>query len=326
MIAIPLCLVAAHAQKTNDVALQTQLKAIIAAHHGKVALFAQQVNTGKTVAIDADSPLQTASTIKLAMLLEATREVAEGTAHWDEKITLKPTDRVGGSGILGMLDAPLTLTMKDIATLMVIVSDNTATNLMIDRFTTKAVNDRMISLGLPDTVLYKKVFAPATEPMAADQPKFGLGKTTARQIATVIERIGRCDLGSTAAKDAQMAACAVALKMLKNQFYREGIARYLDHADPDPAVSGEAVASKSGALDATRSDVAIIASKSGPIVLAIYTYENADHGWTVDMEAQTTMAKIAQAVVGMWSPSGVNGNLLVTGLGLDTTAPLPVRP
>ena len=311
---------------TEDQVLKEQLAVAAVAHRGKVALFATQLNTGRTVALDPDVPVQTASVIKLTILFEAMEQVRAGKAKWDEKILLAPGDGVGGSGMLHFFDTPLTLTLKDVLTMMVIVSDNTATNLMIDRFTTKAVNDRMISLGLPDTVLYKKVFAPATEPMAADQPKFGLGKTTARQIATVIERIGRCDLGSTSAKDAQMAACAVALKMLKNQFYREGIARYLDHADPEPAVSGEAVASKSGALDATRSDVAIIASKSGPIVLAIYTYENADHGWTVDMEAQTTMAKIAQAVVGMWSPSGVNGNLLVTGLGLDTTAPLPVRP
>jgi beta-lactamase class A len=303
-------------QLQTDAALQKQLQAIVAAHHGKVALYARQLNTGKTVGIDQEMPVATASTIKLAMLLHAVTQVAEGKAHWDEKITFKEEDRVGGSGILPLLDAPLTLTLKDTASLMVVLSDNTATNLMIDRFTTKAVDDHMVALGLPETILYKKSFKPAVGPMPPDQPKYGLGKTTPRQIATVIGRIGTCDLGPTMApREAQLAACGTALKMLKNQFYRDGISRYLETADPDPAVSGEAVASKSGSLDATRSDVAIIAAKTGPILLSVYTYDNADKSWTADTEAMVTIAKVAQAVVKAWSPAGVNGKLLVPGLG-----------
>ena len=73
---------------------------LAAAHHGKVALYAAQLNTGKTVAIDADMPVQTASVIKLAILYEAMEQVRAGKAQWDEKITLKPGDAVGGSGML----------------------------------------------------------------------------------------------------------------------------------------------------------------------------------------------------------------------------------
>ena len=181
-----------HAQSADT--LKTQVEQIIALHHGRVGLYAQQLNTGKTLAIDADMPVQTASTIKLAMLWTMLRQVASGKAAWDEKITLKPGEGVSGSGILHFLDTPVTLTLKDVATMMVIVSDNTATNLMIDRFSTKQVNDDMTALGLDQTWLYKKVSKPASGPMPADQAKFGLGKTTPRQIASVMERIGRCDL------------------------------------------------------------------------------------------------------------------------------------
>ena len=182
------------AAQGTDVVLQKRLEAVVASHHGKVALFATQLNTGKTVALNADQEVQTASDIKLAILYEAMVEMREGKAHWDEKIVLKPGEAVGGSGMLHFFDPPMTLTLKDVLTFMVIVSDNTATNLAIDRFGVDAVNARMESLGLLNTHLYKKVMKPATGPMPADQPKFGLGKTTPREIASLMTVIGQCRL------------------------------------------------------------------------------------------------------------------------------------
>ena len=117
------------------------------------------------------------------------------------------------------------------ATLMVIVSDNTATNVMIDRFPIAEVNADMAALGLSSTVLYKKIGKPATGPLPADQPRFGLGKTTPRQMAALMERIGRCNLNlpNTPPVDPARAAaaCTVALGMLRNQFYRDTIPRHL---------------------------------------------------------------------------------------------------
>ena len=310
----------AHAQDAAP--LQTQVRQIIAAHHGKVALFAHQLNTGQTLAIDADTPVQTASTIKLALLWTMLRQIALGKASWSEKLVLQPGEGVGGSGVLHFLDTPVTLTLKDVATMMVIVSDNTATNLLIDRFTTKQVDADMTALGFNQTWLYKKVSKPATGPMPADQPKFGLGKTTPRQIASVMERIGRCDLNLPGQpridQSKPNAACAIALTMLRNQFYRDTIPRYLESLDNTEEGSG--IASKTGSLNATRSDVAIVAGKTGPIVTAIYTYDNADQGWSVDNEGEVTIAKIAKAIVQAWSPSGINGASLQPGLGLTPFA------
>jgi beta-lactamase class A len=308
----------------SDAELQQRVQEIAAAHHGKVALYAVQLNTGKSIALNADDPVQTASVIKLAILYEAMEEVRDGKAHWDEKIVLKAGEAVGGSGMLHFFDAPMTLTLKDVLTMMVIVSDNTATNLAIDRFGVDAVNARMESLGLRNTHLYKKVFKPAIGPMPADQPKFGLGKTTAREMGELIGLIGKCDLRaekphSPAEKpelpvfaepdEADRAVCTVALGMLKSQFYQETIPRYLKGGDGTTA-------SKTGSLDAVRNDVAIVAGKSGPMVLSIFTYENADHGWTVDNEGELTIAKLAKAIVETWSPGGLDAKALVPGLGL----------
>ena len=296
--------------------LEQQLAALAAAHHGRVAVYAKQLNTGRVIAINADQPVQTASVIKLAILFEAMEQVRAGKAKWDEKITLAKGDAVSGSGVLTFFDAPLTMTLKDVLSMMVIVSDNTAANLAIDRFGVDAVNARIAWMGLKDTYLYKKIMKPASGPMPADQPKFGLGKTTAREMASVMERIGRCQLGAPgeASQADDNAICQVALAMLRNQFYRDTIPRYLEILDSSE--TGSAIASKTGSLNAVRNDVAIVAGKSGPMVISIFTYENADQSWTADNEAELTIGKIAKAIVGAWSPEGLDGKLLVPGLGL----------
>jgi beta-lactamase class A len=204
--------------------------------------------------------------------------------------------------------------------MMVIVSDNTATNLVIDRFGVDAVNARIAWMGLKDTHLYKKVGKPPSGPMPPDQPKFGLGKTTAREMAMVMERIGRCQL-STPGESPQPgdpAICQVALTMLRNQFYRDTIPRYLEKLDSTEAGSG--IASKTGSLDAVRNDVAIVAGKSGPIIISIFTYENQDKSWTADNEAELMIGKMAKAIVDAWSPEGLDGKILAPGLGLRDAA------
>lgn len=307
-----------------DAALQAQLSGIAQAHHGKVALYATQLNTGKWAGLDPDVVLQTASVIKLTILYEAMEQVKAGKAHWDDKITLEPGDAVSGSGLLLFFDAPQTLTLKDVLTLMVVMSDNTATNLAIDKIGLDAVNERIAWMGLKNTHLYKKIGKPSTEPMPADQPKYGLGKTTPREMAEVMERIGLCDLdtpgrlpgdaGHQPISAGDSAICGVALKMLRNQFYRDTIPRYLEKLDSTE--SGSGIASKTGSLNAVRADVAIVAGKSGPMVLSIFTYDNEDKGWTVDNEGEMTIAKLARAIVEAWSPEGIDGKTLVPGLGL----------
>ena len=300
-----------------DAALQTDLAKIAAAHHGHVALYARQLSSGKTAVLEPNAVVQTASVIKLAILYQAMQEVRAGRAHWDERITLAPGDSVSGSGVLLFFDAPQTFTFKDILTMMVIMSDNTATNLAITRLGLDNINDRIAWLGLKDTHLYKKIGKPAEAPMPPDQPKFGLGKTTPAEMATILERITRCELDQAPVPtlgESDKAICAVALKMLRNQFYRDTIPRYLEK--PDTTETGAGTASKTGSLNAVRNDVAIVAAKSGPIVISAFTYDNTDTGWTADNEAELTIARLARTIVNAWSPEGIDGKILVPGLGL----------
>lgn len=266
----------------EDAALDARLRAIAAAYDGRVALYATDMRSGKTVALNADTPVPTASVIKLTVLYEALKQVEEGKVRLDERLTLTKDDQVEGSGILMLFDTPQTLTFKDALSLMIDLSDNTATNLLIDRLGLANIDARIQSLGLHDTWLYKKVFRPAVPPVPADQPQFGLGKTTAREMAQVIGRFETCDL--------KAALCALAIDILKHQTDGNAIPRYLH----DP------VANKTGALEEVRNDVGIVYAKNGPVVISAFTYENKDRSWTPDNRAQLLIAKLAQTIVERW--------------------------
>ncbi|HEV3150644.1 MAG TPA: serine hydrolase [Acidobacteriaceae bacterium] len=296
----------AFSQTSAQNALRSQVDQIASQHHGQVSVYAKDLKTGQTIALKADEPVQTASVIKLAILYEAMEQVRAGKAHWDDKVTLTKENQTSGSGVLGFFDAPTTLTLKDVLSMMVMVSDNTATNVAIDKIGLDAVNGEMDRLGLKNTWLYKKIGKPASGPMPADQKKFGLGKTTAREMATLMERIVTCRLGDGNAPptDPDRAICGVALHMLRSQFYRDGAPRYLEPIDSSE--EGSAIANKTGALDAVRNDVDAVATKNGLLILSIFTWDNKDQSWTDDNEAYLTTAKISKAIVDAWAPEGLD--------------------
>lgn len=289
--------------------LASQIDALIQPFHGKVAYYAHDLATGQTIAYNADEPVPTASVIKLTILYTALEQIRAGKAHFDDPITLRHQDQVPGSGVLLFFDTPLTLTLKDVLTMMIAESDNTATNLVIDHLGLKNIDDQITALGMKDTWLYKKVYQPASGPMPPDQPKFGLGKTTAREMGELMERFVTCDLApnpiGTAAPASPVSAgdqalCNSALHMLKVQFFRNSIPRYLESLDTTEGDS--AIANKTGALDHVRNDAGAVFTKHGTIIISEFTHDNADTSWTPDNEAEVLMAKIAKVIVNAWAP------------------------
>jgi beta-lactamase class A len=272
--------------------LQDKVQALAAAHQGKVAFFAKDVKTGATVAIDADTPVQTASVIKLPIMIEAMYEVKAGKHRLDEKLKLTKDNQVEGSGVLVMMQPGLELTLEDVITLMIVESDNTATNMMIDFLGLPAINARITAMGLKNTYLYKKVFKAPEGPMPADQKKFGLGKTTAREMASVVESIQRCDLG-----DKKL--CDKMIGIMKNNLDPTMMPRFIETADTSEVES--AVAHKTGSLDDVRNDVGIVYRKHGPIIISAFTYDNKDHSWTVDNSAAILIGKMSKTIVDAWT-------------------------
>src|SRR5580658_2748419 len=219
----------------NDPALGATLESMIADFHGHVSFYAHDLATGRTVAIDADQPISTASVIKLGILYEALEQIRVGRVRFDDRLVVRREDQVPGAGVLLFFDTPTTITFKDALTLMIALSDNTAANLSMDHAGIQNVDDRLVSLGMKNTWLYKKISQPAEGPMPADQKEFGLGKTTAREMAGLMERFATCNLnapGSTAKPTEQdQKLCDAAMHMLKSQFYRNSIPRYLEALD-----------------------------------------------------------------------------------------------
>lgn len=244
--------------------LADRVAALTGPFEGTVVLYAKNLRTGRDFALDADTKVRTASTIKLPVLCALESLVAAGRVRWDERIALTPADKVTGSGVLGSLEDGTDLTIRNLAILMIIVSDNTATNLIADRITADAVNDYLDSIGLTATRFNRKVRGdgPAlAEPsgwskagLREENRKYGLGVSTPREMVRLLEMLEAGRIVSPAvSKDI--------LDILARQQVRDGIAR---HAPDDLRV-----ASKSGALDALRSDVGIVYAKGGPVALAI---------------------------------------------------------
>jgi beta-lactamase class A len=303
---LPALVIAQQPALHNDPQLGRQVQSIAAAHHGQLAVYAHNLRTGQTAALTPDLPVKTASIIKLGILLDAAEQIRAGKASLDDKLVLTKENQVAGSGILGQLTAPITLCLRDVLHLMVVLSDNTATNMTIDRLGLDHINSTLRAAGLEQTVLYKKVFVPTTSPMPADQAQFGLGKTTAREMASIMERFAECRLAfdgsAPLASDGPL--CGALLRMLRNQQDRSGLPRYIEAQGT--GAHGPAIANKTGALNQVRNDVAVIATKNGPIVIAAFTWDNTDQRWTTDNEAEQTLAKLAQAIVTRWAPAGID--------------------
>src|SRR6185503_6355168 len=115
---------------------------------GTVALYAKNLSTGREFGVAPETRVRTASTIKLPILCALESLVAAGKVKWDERIVLKPEDKVSGSGVLASLEDHSELTVRNLAILMIILSDNTATNLILDRIGADAVNDYLDTIGL----------------------------------------------------------------------------------------------------------------------------------------------------------------------------------
>src|SRR3712207_1397053 len=181
--------------------LDRRVRAETASFNGNVYLYAKNLDTGAEYSFGGDEPVRTASTIKLAVMVEAFARVAEGKAKWTDELVLAKSARYGGSGVLPNLSDGLRLTLRDAVTLMMTVSDNTATNMVLDYLTTDAVNERMDSLGLKQTRIMRRVGGggESREGKIESNKRFGLGRTSPREMVALVEKLERGEVVSAAA-------------------------------------------------------------------------------------------------------------------------------
>jgi len=270
---------AAQSQTTLD----DQIKPIVGSFKGKVSLFAKNLDTGETYALNADERVRTASTIKIAVMIEAFARVAEGKAKWTDEVVLTKGKKVSGSGILFELSDGLKLTLRDAVNLMMMLSDNTATNLVLDVLTTDAVNARMESLGFKQIKIMRRVGS-GGESAAGKDPenkKYGLGMATPREMVLVMEKLERGEIVSPAVSKEM-------IDLMKREQDRNAIGRSLWDVP---------MASKFGALDRLRSAVGILYTKNGKIAMAISCDDMPETMWSVDNPAYLLMSRLSEVLV-----------------------------
>src|SRR5436190_10227661 len=123
-----------------------------------VSLYAKNLDTGVTAGIHESDPVRTASTIKLPIMLSVFDAVARGQAKWTEPLTVTAAEKVSGSGILASeFSDGVQLPLSDVVHLMIVLSDNTATNMVLERFTADAVNAYLDKLGIKTTRSMRKI-------------------------------------------------------------------------------------------------------------------------------------------------------------------------
>jgi beta-lactamase class A len=282
-VVLVLFLFSISAAAQSQTALDDQVKPIVASFKGKVSLFAKNLDTGDTYALNADERVRTASTIKIAVMIEAYARVAEGKAKWTDEVVLTKEKKVSGSGILFELSDGLKLTLRDAVNLMMMLSDNTATNLVLDVLTTDAVNARMESLGFKQIKIMRKVGS-GGESTAGKDPenkKYGLGMATPREMVLVMEKLERGEIVSPAVSKEM-------IELMKREQGRNAIGRSLWDVP---------IASKYGALDKLRSAVGILYTKQGKIAMAISCDDMPEIMWSVDNPAYLLMSRLSEVLV-----------------------------
>lgn len=263
--------------------LDRRVRAEAAGFKGNVYLYAKNLDTGAVYDFGGDEPVRTASTIKVAVMVEAFARVAEGKAKWSDELVLSKAARYAGSGVLQDMTDGLRLTLRDAVTLMMTVSDNTATNMVLDHLTTDAVNARMESLGFKQTRIMRRVGGGGVsrEGQIEANKRFGLGRTTPRELATLVEKLERGEVVSPAVSKEM-------IDLLKREQGANGIWRNLWRVDK---------ATKSGALDALRSNVGIIYHPRGRIALAVTCDDMPEPDWTPDNPALLLMSRLSELII-----------------------------
>lgn len=268
-----------------------QLGAIASRFGGKVTFAAVDLKTGERYGLAADQPVATASVIKLPVMVEAFFQIQEGKLQWSQPVKETDFDRVQGSGILQDLNPQINLTLGDAITLMIDLSDNTATNMVIRTVGIEPVNVRMRMLGLRHTALNGYVFH-EKDATNEEAKKFGLGVTTADDMVHLLTLIKQHEILTPA-------ACDQMLKILGKQRDIDAFPRYTSGL---PGVTWE---HKTGALDAVRNDVGIADTPAGPVVMAGFAFDSPDHQWTADNAALLVLGRLAQAALQHFLPAQV---------------------
>jgi len=269
--------------RADTTALKHKLDSIADAHHGVVGYSVIDVDNNIRISRRGDEKFPTASLIKVAILVTVYDLVAKGQLSLDDPITVLKIDQVPGSGIIQYLHNGTILTVRDAAWLMITISDNTATNLLLDRIIIRRVWNKMDSLGLHATRVHSKSFLRVSSIAMDSSVKYGLGVTTPNEMATLFQLLAQ-------GKAVNPQADSAMLDILEHNENGEKLQRY---------VYGVRAAHKSGETDQVRTECSLYYLRN-KIVACVLTKENVDQRYSPDTEAHLTIGRMGEAIVNAW--------------------------
>jgi beta-lactamase class A len=227
-------------------------------------IYVKSLETGEEVTVDADRQMETMSTIKIPLMVEVLEQVKAGRLKLTDKYTFVEVDSQPGTGTIQRLDPGAVMTVKDLVTLMIIVSDNTATEVLYRMVGgPEAVNARMDALGLgktramdvPSRWFPALRSAPTTEQFYREG-KHPFGLSTPREMGRLLEMMERGTLVDKLSSD-------LMLRIMRSQLYRTRIPRY---------VTGYTIPHKTGDfLPYVGDDVGMLEAPGKTIILSVFT-------------------------------------------------------
>jgi beta-lactamase class A len=243
-----------------------RVEGAVAGYAGRAAVVLHEPAAGGRLAINEAALFPAASIIKLAVLWAFYRMAEAGAIDAGERIELPAQQRAGGTGVLSALDPGLRLTWRDVATLMITVSDNTATNLLIDRLTMARVNAEMAQLGLIHTRLRRRM-------MDSESAHLGLeNETTAGETASLLGHLLNSAAISAPARQA-------ILDIMKRQQLNDRLSR----AWPEETI----FAHKTGSLPGrAEHDAGILFAGERQVIVVVLTDGAGDAGAGPDLCAE----------------------------------------
>jgi beta-lactamase class A len=267
----------------DTASLRRVLDSIADAHHGVVGYSIVDLENDARLSRRGDETFPTASLIKVAILVTVYDLVSKGELSLYDPLTVLKIDQVPGSGIAQYLHNGAILTVHDAVWLMVTISDNTTTNLLLDRIIIRRVWDKMEALGLHNTKVHSKTFRRNSSVAYDSSVKYGFGVTTPNEMARLFELLGR-------GKAVNQKADSEMLDMLEHNNNDMMLQRF---------AGGARVAHKDGETDQVRTECSLWYLRNH-IVTCVLTKENKDQRWIIDNEAQLTLARMGEAIVNAW--------------------------
>ena len=273
-----------------ELPFEERIGALERSFSGRLGYHAVHLGSGSELELRADALFPTASVIKVAVACAALELVQRGLAALDDPLLLPPrASRVAGGGVLKQLDLDR-LSLRDAIELMITVSDNVATNAVIERCGgPEAVNASIERLGLEQTRLGGLVdFSRITHDLAG-----GMGVSTPREQTRLLTALARDEILS---RD----LCANLRGVLERQHFQDQLPRWLGW-NPYAQYHGRKqvlrVGSKSGELDGIRADVGLVThAEKGTLALAVFTDCSSDRRETVDVEGALAVAECSAAI------------------------------